>query len=325
MRKAKIAAIEYYLPSKIVDNSELAKQFSDWTEDKICKKTGIKQRHIASSNECASDLAYHAAVKLFETGVCAPIDIDYILLCTQSPDYFLPTTACILQDRLGISKKAGALDFNLGCSGYVYGLSLAKGLIETGQVDNVLLITSETYSKYMRDDDVSTRTIFGDGAAATFIQLDNSNMADSGLDYFTFGTDGSGKDNLIVREGASRTPSDNIKNLFMNGPEIFSFTIKNIPKTLKIFLDKANLNIDDIDHFIFHQANEFILTHLRDKASIPQEKFYINLENSGNTVSSSIPVALKDALLKKIVHPGDKIVLVGFGVGYSWAVCMVSL
>lgn len=326
MRNAKIRCIEYYFPAEILSNEVLAKQFSGWTAEKIAKKTGIKQRHIVSDNECASDLAYQAANKLFQTRVCSPEDIEFILLCTQSPDYFLPTTACILQDRLRIPTTSGALDFNLGCSGYIYGLSLAKGLIETGQVNNVLLITTETYSKYLKADDISTRAIFGDAATATFVDLDTSNDEKTvKLGPFVFGTDGAGKDHLILREGASRLPSAHLNNLAMNGPEIFSFTIHAIPKAIKDLLSKALLQLTEVDYFIFHQANEFMLTHLRDKINIPSTKFYIDLENSGNTVSSSIPIALKDALSKKIIKVGDKIMMVGFGVGYSWAGCIMQI
>lgn len=322
MRQAKIQSIAYYFPDDILDNTILAKQFSQWTAEKITHKTGIKKRHIASCTECASDLAYHAACKLFETQVCHPEKIEFILLCTQSPDYFLPTTACILQDKLGIPTTAGALDFNLGCSGYIYGLSLAKGLIETGQVNNVLFITAETYSKYLRDDDASTRTIFGDAASATFISLEDSGV---GIDHFVFGTDGSGKDNLIVKAGASRSPSAHHKNLFMNGPEIFSFTLQTVPTAVNELLKRAKLSINDIDYFVFHQANAYMLDHLRDKISIPKNKFYNDLENTGNTVSSTIPIALKDALSKNLIKGGDKIMTLGFGVGYSWAGCLMQL
>jgi len=297
MRKAKIQSVAYYFPNDILDNEVLEKQFSNWSAEKIRNKTGIKQRYIVSKNEHASDLAYHAAMKLFETEECAPENIEFILLCTQSPDYFLPTTACILQDKLGIPTTAGALDFNLGCSGYIYGLSLAKGLIETGQVNNVLLITAETYSKYLKDDDFVTRTIFGDAAAATYVTLNaNNDCPDIELGPFVFGTDGSGKENLIVQEGASRSSSAYSKYLFMNGPEIFSFTVKSVPKAVENLLSKTKLHINDIDYFIFHQANEYMLTHLRDKINIPKNKFHIDMENSGNTVSSTIPIAFKDVL-----------------------------
>lgn len=320
---AYIKAIEYYLPKGILDNQKLASQFPQWTAEKIKKKTGISQRHIAGNNECASDLAYEAALKLFNSGICSPEDIDYILLCTQSPDYFLPTTACILQNRLNIPTTAGALDFNLGCSGYIYGLSLAKGLIETSQANNVLLITAETYTKYLGNDDVATRTIFGDAAAATLLSAKNNDTPLIGT--FIFGSDGSGAENLIVTNGALRNPSAKERKLTMNGPDVFSFTIKTVPKAVNALLDSTEKGILEVDYFIFHQANEYMLKHLRDKIEIPQEKFYIDLDKTGNTVSSTIPIAIKNALSKKIINPGDKVALVGFGVGYSWGGCIIRI
>lgn len=321
---AEIKAIEYYLPKKILGNKELSLKFPEWTESKIKSKTGIEQRHIASNDECASDLAYHAALNLFESGHCTPKDIDYILLCTQSPDYFLPTTACILQDRLDIPKSAGCLDYNLGCSGYIYGLSLAKGLIETQQASNVLLITAETYSKYIDINDVATRTIFGDAAAASLISTADINDSLS-IGPFVFGTDGSGANNLIVHNGGMRNPAPEEKILKMNGPDIFSFTIKSVPNALNKLLEKSSLLLTDIDYFIFHQANEFMLNHLRDKINIPESKFYVNLSQTGNTVSSTIPIALKEARKSNMINQGERIALVGFGVGYSWGACIIKL
>ncbi len=167
--KAAIRAIEYYLPEKAVTTEQLSAEFPEWSVQKIDEKTGIQVRRIAGEDECSSDLGVAAAQKLFESGACAAHDIDYVLFCTQSPDYFLPTTACLIQDRLGIPTSAGALDFNLGCSGFVYGLGLAQGLIESGQAANVLLLTAETYSKFIHPRDRSVRTIFGDAAAATLV------------------------------------------------------------------------------------------------------------------------------------------------------------
>ncbi len=322
MINAAIKAIEYYYPEQVLKNEELADQFEGWTAEKITKKTGISQRHIASATECASDLAYQAASKLFKSGACAPNDIDFILLCTQSPDYFLPTTACILQDKLGIPTHCGALDFNLGCSGYIYGLSLAKGLIETQQAKNVLLVTAETYSKYIAEDDVSTRTIFGDAAAATLVSATQSETPM--LSSFVYGTDGSGAENLIVKNGAHREPNSDAKRIFMNGPEIFAFTLKSVPAAIDALLTKEQIEMDNIDYFVFHQANEFMLSHLRKKIGIPADKFYMDMSDCGNTVSSTIPIALKNALTNKTIQPGDRVALVGFGVGYSSGACLVS-
>jgi len=310
---AVIKAIEYYLPERILTNEQLALDFPDWSAEKILAKTGISQRHIADVNERASDLAYKAAQKLFASGACNPDDIDFLLLCTQCPDYPLPTTACILQDRLGLPTSCGALDFNLGCSGYIYGLSLAKGLIESGQAKNVLLITAETYSKYINHDDKGTRTIFGDGAAATLVYGVNSDYPL--IHPVVLGTDGKGVDNLIVRNNV----------LYMNGPEIFTFTLKCVPQVVAKLLDGANKQVADIDLFIFHQANKYMLDHLRKKINIPEEKFYIYMENVGNTVSATIPIALKHALIDGKIKSGNLVMLVGFGVGYSWGGTIVRV
>ena len=283
-------------------------------------------------------MAFAAASKLFESGVCEPRDIDFLLLCTQSPDYFLPTTACILQHRLGIPTHSGALDFNLGCSGYIYGLGLAKGLIETGQARKVLLLTAETYSKYIHPNDKSVRTLFGDAAAATLIVGEEHPESDDDcIGPFLYGTDGSGHGNLIVPTGGMKKAkvanpeltedaSGNqrtINNLFMNGPEVFTFTLREVPKAVNQLLQKSGYGLDQIDLFVFHQANAFMLEHLRKKAKIPEEKFYVAMHHCGNTVSSTVPIALKHALQEGKIKAGDKIMLVGFGVGYSWGATLI--
>src|SRR3974390_2465738 len=183
-----ISAIEYFLPEKTVSTADLSAEFPDWSVEKIDSKTGIRDRHVVAADECSSDLAFAAAQELFQSGACRPEQMDFVLLCTQSPDYFLPTTACLLQDRLGIPTTAGALDFNLGCSGYVYGLGLAEGLISTGQASSVLLITAETYSKFIHPKDKSVRTIFGDAAAVTLLKAADSQTPSLGP--FVYGTDG---------------------------------------------------------------------------------------------------------------------------------------
>jgi len=335
---AVIQAIEYYLPEKVVSNQDLAAEFPDWPVEKIQGKTGIHERHIASTQETSSDLAFQAAQKLFASGACSPAEVDYLLLCTQSPDYFLPTTACILQDRLGISTHAGALDFNLGCSGFVYGLGLAQGLIQTGQASTVLLIMAETYSKFIHPRDKSVRTLFGDAAAATLLKA-SSDEAVPRTGAYIFGTDGKGGPNLIVPAGGMRQPAspdtahvvsdDNgnqrsLDNLYMNGPEIFNFTLKAIPDCVARLLARTQLTLPDIDMFVFHQANQYMLEHLRKKLRIPDEKFLINLSACGNTVSSTIPIALKDAWEQKRLRNGYKAMLVGFGVGYSWGATLVE-
>jgi 3-oxoacyl-[acyl-carrier-protein] synthase-3 len=330
-----ITAIQHHLPVQKVYTSDLAREFPAWSAEKIDAKTGIRCRSIAAPGECASDLAVCACKSLFDSGACQPADIDYLLLCTQSPDYFLPTTACLLQDRLGIPTSAGALDFNLGCSGYIYGLGLAEGLISSGQASKVLLVTAETYSKFMNPRDKSVRTIFGDAAAATLITARASETPLFGP--FVYGTDGSGAENLIVPAGGTRKPrstepkavkdqSGNIRtadDLYMNGGEIFTFTIDVVPKCVERLLAKAGVALADIDLFVFHQANKYMLEHLRKRIKIPPERFLVAMADCGNTVSSTIPIALECAQAQGLLKEGAKLMLVGFGVGYSWGATIV--
>jgi 3-oxoacyl-[acyl-carrier-protein] synthase-3 len=333
---AHIHSISYYLPERQLTNKDLNEEFPEWDIEKISSKTGINVRHISAVDEFASDMAFKAATKLFEENDIDKTKIDFLLLCTQSPDYFLPTTACILQNRLGLKTTTGALDFNLGCSGFVYGLSLAKGLIAGGMASNVLLITSETYSKHIHSKDKSNKTIFGDAAAATLVTKEKGFCE---IEEFVFGTDGSGAENLIVKEGGLRYPSSpnitdvideygnthNSKNLYMNGPEIFNFTGEFVPKLTNAILEKSNLDMEDVDLFIFHQANKYMLNYLRKKIKIPKEKFFISMEHCGNTVSSTIPIAMKDAFDKNELQQVKNMVIEGFGVGYSWAACNLKM
>jgi 3-oxoacyl-[acyl-carrier-protein] synthase-3 len=328
MNQAYIVDIAYYLPSNELSNKELETMFPEWSMDKIEQKTGIKNRHIASKDEFASDLAVKAAERLFENKLINKDGIDFILYCTQSPDYFLPTTACILQERLGLSTKCGALDYNLGCSGYVYGLALSKGLILSGVAKSVLLITSETYSKYININDKVNRTIFGDAASATLVSTEG--IAEI-LD-FELGTDGSGAQNLIVKNGASRFSNiihaemgevEHLEcSLYMNGPEIFSFTAESVPILIKESLNKNNLKESDINMFIFHQANKFMLEFLKKLTNISDENFFTYYENIGNTVSSTIPIALSEARKQNKLY--GNVLIAGFGVGYSWGATILK-
>lgn len=327
MKKVYLKAVSYYLPKLLLTNEDLVKKFPEWTVEKVASKIGINERHIVTESETASDLATLAAEKLFDEYSIDKSTIDFVLLCTQSPDYFLPTSACLIQSRLGLSTSCGALDFNLGCSGYVYGLSLAKGLIAASIAKNVLLLTAETYSKYLHPEDKGNRTIFGDGASASLISSDG--FAEIG--NFCLGTDGRGAENLIVKSGGLRFPNrlndlsfDESENpisgdyLYMNGSEIFNFTLEAVPILVNETLDKNTLNKEDIDLFVFHQANKYMMNFLRKKIKIDEEKFYYYIENVGNTVSSTIPIALKEAMRDDRIIDNNKVLIAGFGVGYSW-------
>jgi 3-oxoacyl-[acyl-carrier-protein] synthase-3 len=324
--KVYIKASSYYLPSELLSNEDLVKEFPEWSVDKIAGKIGISLRHVSALDETAGDMAGQAARLLFDEYSIQPSTIDFILLCTQSPDYFLPTTACVLQDRLGMPVTTGALDFNLGCSGFVYGLALAKGLIAGGIAKNILLITAETYTKHLHLKDKSNRTIFGDAAAATLISTDGF----AEIQNFSLGTNGKGAKNLIRKTGGLRYPGklndlrfDENNNpissdyLFMNGSEIFDFTLETVPILVQDTLSKNGLDQKQIDLYIFHQANKHMLNFLRKKIKIEEDRFYYFLEKVGNTVSSTIPIALKEAQVEKKLK--GNVLLAGFGVGYSWA------
>ncbi len=322
--KAILKAIAYELPETVEDNESLVRQMDlDWSAQEIFDKTGIRQRHVAAPGECASDLAARAAERLLRQTPELRSQVDFLLFCSQSPDYALPATACLLQQRLGLSTAVGALDISQGCSGFLYGLSVARGLIESETARNVLLLTAETYSKYLDPEDRTTRPIFGDGAAAVWIS--GTAAADTMLGPFVLGTDGAGAANLIVRNSAQRREEGASSRLFMDGPEIFQFTLKVVPKTVKQLLEKSGQTIDQIDYFIFHQANAFMLEHLRKKLRIPADKFCLDLADTGNTVSASIPIALARALERGTLKSGMRAMLVGFGVGYSWGACLIRI
>ena len=327
MNHAFIKAISYYLPTKVVSNEDLIKDFPEWSVEKVADKVGVHQRHLAEMNETAGDLAEQAALRLFSEYHIKPEEIDFLMLCTQSPDYFLPSTACVLQNRLGIPTSAGAFDYNLGCSGCIYGLAVAKGLIVSGIAKKVLLLTAETYNKYLHPNDKSNRSIFGDGAAACLISTDG--FAEIG--DFVLGTDGSGAENLIIKTGAARQKQatgnqdedseGHIRRddyLYMNGGAIFNFTLDAVPAMMNQLFDKSGLTKEDIDYFVFHQANKFMLNTIRKVCFIPKDKFYIDLTKVGNTVSSTILIGLKECLDNGTIQSGMKVMCCGFGVGLSW-------
>jgi 3-oxoacyl-[acyl-carrier-protein] synthase-3 len=324
---AAIGPIAVHLPARIETNDWLRAQFPSWDMELIYSKTGIAQRHIAAEGECSSDLGVAAAEKLFEQFGIDRSSIDFLLFCTQTPDYPLPTTACLMQHRLGLRVTSGALDFNLGCSGFVYGLSLADGLIRTGTCRRVLLITAETYSKYIDPTDRSLRTIFGDGAAATLIEP----CREPSLAAFAFGTDGSGADTLMVTRGGCRPPEQAHKPrkrqrwpspLYMDGPSLVEFTVENIPKLVEEVLRRGQVRREQIDYFLMHQATLLMLQRLRQQLGLDDRTLPMVMEQCGNTVSSTIPIVI-DALRRDgRLRPGIRSMLAGFGVGLSMAGCL---
>lgn len=325
--KAYITGLACYLPDIVEEN----------TNARLRKKTGIERRRICPPEMTASDLACKAAEKLFSEGIDRNI-IDYVILCTQSPDYFLPTTACIIQQRLNLAKNCGAFDYNLGCSGYIYGLGIAKGLIESGQAGNILLLTSETYSKYINPRDNATKPLFGDGASATLVSAFECEC--DGIYGNVYGTDGGGAESLIVPSGGMRNPfRDNDiqeytdafgnfrtnRDLYMNGAEIMNFALDVVPDTLEKILSQSSLSRNDIDYYVFHQANKMMLDYLREKCALQDMPYWNDVTNYGNTVSSSIPLALSDMMSLEGNLRMKRVMIIGFGVGLSWGGCVIDL
>ncbi len=327
MRHAEVGPIAVHLPELAEDNDRLGAEFPKWDMELIYAKTGIRNRHVAAPGECSSDLGVAAAEKLFKRHQIDRRSIDFLLFCTQTPDYPLPTTACLVQERLGLPTSVGALDYNLGCSGFVYGLALADGLIRSGSAQRILLITAEPYSKYIHPTDRSLRTIFGDAAAATLVEASD----EPSLGSFVFGTDGSGADNLMVTEGGMRPEQSALKprkrkrwpsSLYMDGPALVQFTLDVVPPMLNQVLAGAGLARDDVDLFLMHQATSFMLDHLRNRLELDAEQVPLALEQYGNTVSSTIPILIHDLRKSARLRPGKRSLLLSYGVGLSWAGCL---
>ncbi|MEI8121627.1 MAG: ketoacyl-ACP synthase III [bacterium] len=333
---AHIIGLQTHLPAGVVTNDDLGRENPDWDMTRLSAKTGIRQRHVAAAGETALDLAGEACQKLLARGLVDPACIDYLIVCSQSPDYFLPSGACLLQNRLKLKKSIGAFDFNLGCSGYIYGLQLATALIESGHAGCVLLVTADTYTRFIHPRDRMLRILFGDGASATLV---GASAGPGAITAFVVGTDGAGANNLMVPAGGLRLPHSeetarettdvyggtrSKNHLFMDGGAIFTFAIRTVPPLLSQILEKAGVSKEQIDWFVLHQANEYMLDELVKRASLPADKVLRRYADVGNTVSSSIPMALEPALEEGRILPGHKLLLAGFGVGYSWGGCLLT-
>lgn len=333
-RHSRIHSIAHIFPEQELDNTALAALFPEWPEEKILSKTGIRTRYICREDETALDLGVAAAQRLFTEQSIPPQNVDALLFCTELPDYVLPPNACLAQGELGLRSNILATDYSLGCSGYVYGLSLAHGLIASGQADRVLLITAETYSKVLAPHDKGVRTLFGDAASATLVERSET----AGIGEFAWYSDGRNARSLIVpQSGAARNKAPNkdiavdadtgrsAMDLYMDGPAIFQFTLDCVPSLLNRCLDKNGMSLDDVDMVLLHQANMFMLRHLAMKCRIPADKMLVDMEDGGNTVSNTIPVALSRKIAKGGRRPGQKVLLAGFGVGLSAAATIITL
>lgn len=322
-----LGPISVHLPERVETNEQLQEQFPNWDLPLIEEKTGIRQRHIAGESETSSDLAVQASQKLFAEHGIDPGSIDFLLFCTQTPDYPLPTTSCLIQDRLSLSTNCGALDFNLGCSGYVYGLAMADGLIQSGVAKRILFLTAETYTKYIDEYDRSLRTIFGDAAAATLITAEDT----PSLWGFKFGSDGSGGDMLLVGDGGARLEADAIRprhrkrwksRLYMDGPSLINFTVDAVPRMIDEILQENDLSDSDISMYLMHQATWKMLDQLRQRMDLEEQRLPIELAEIGNTVSCTLPILIDQLRKAGRLDQESVNMLVGFGVGLSWAGCL---
>lgn len=317
----RIAGIVSASPEEIVTNDMFVERFGEDAVEDIARMTGVRERHISQRGHTTADLCEHASSRLLDIVGWEKDSIDALIFVSQTPDHKLPATACILQHRLGLSTRTAAFDVNQGCSGYVYGLWLAYSLISSG-LERVLLLAGDTISHFVDPEDRGTALLFGDAGSATAVQKN----VDASPSTFLLGSDGRGAKNLIVATGA-RTSFDAAAKLphqlYMNGSEVFTFTLRSVPSLIKDTLAATERSIEDVDYFLLHQANEFMLKTIAKKSDIDLAKMPINISSYGNTSSASIPLLLTTE--SAVVSPKRALtlMLVGFGVGYSWASCLL--
>ncbi len=330
--KAFIKDVSIFLPSKILNNEEFRQFNEKWTPDKIYSKIGVKSRHIIDNNETSLSIALQACKKLLDKNKDIADSIDYILYTTLNHEHFMLISSAIIQNRLNLRKQCCAIDMKLTCTGYLQALSIAKSLVVSNQASNVMLVTADTYSKVIAQDDIGTRSVFGDAATATLI----SNKGTAEILDFSFGTNGIGSENHIARTHclSEAFPDEhlsdldngkkfNLNNFYMVGGEIFEFVAKEIPLFYNTILSINKLQKKDISLNVFHQANSYMLSYLRKKIGIPENRFYIDMEEVGNTSTSSIPIVLNN-IFKKGLYNGN-ILLCSFGGGYTWGGNVIKL
>lgn len=318
--------VSYLLAPNKVSNEDLAKRFPKYTPEQIFKNTGIHTRYAVDEGTLSSDFGTACGEKFFQEFPVKKEDIDFLIFCTEEPDYTAPAASCIVQHKLGLPTSIGTFDSAFGCSGYTYGLSMAKALVESGMAKNVLFITTEMPLQAISIWDDVLHLLFSDASSISFI---STRIVGQKIQNFIFGTDGSGEKSLrsisssYKKERLNLDEIDKIHlrsgRLEMDGEAIFRFTLREIPSHIEKIILNNKLSLEDIDLFIFHQASQVILKSLKRKLNIPDEKFFTNLADVGNTVSASIPIALVEAEKQKKIKPGMKILIAGFGIGYSWS------
>lgn len=325
-----ISAVSFHLPEGRLTHEELSERYGADQMKRVADLTGIRERRVVTNDECASDLAFKAAEDLIARNSIDRSTIDLVIFATQTPDYLLPTTACILQDRLKLPKTAAAFDINLGCSQYLYSLGVAHGMVAGGTAKRALVMTGDTVSRILNPKDRAVVPLFGDAGTATIVE---AREGSGGFLGFDFGTDGSGHKALIWPTSGLRVPrtpetaveqtdksgsTRSQNDMFMDGQAIYVFTLRTVSETVKRVLAKTQLTTDDIDLFVFHQASKMIVDSAARKLGLPAEKLHMRLSDVGNSGGSTVAIALADALEKGRVKPGMKIVLTAFGVGLSW-------
>jgi 3-oxoacyl-[acyl-carrier-protein] synthase III len=321
LSQVRLAGLTVAVPEGLRDWHEQAAQFGAESAEKTAKLTGVFHRRTAAPEVCASDLCHLAAEQLLDTLGWERDTIDAIVFVSQTPDYPLPATACTLQSRLGLPTSTAAFDVNLGCSGYPYGLWIAGRMIGATGFRRVLLLAGDTISHLTSPDDPATAGLFGDAGTATALEFDPL----VGDIHVLLGTDGSGESSLCVQAGGARHPgpgtqaiADPSRYLHMEGADVFAFTLRVVPPLVTQLLESAGWTLDEVDHVVMHQANAFLLQHLARRLKIPAEKLVVALDGYGNTSCASIPLALADALADQLATEPQRLLLIGFGVGWSW-------
>nr|WP_312983197.1 beta-ketoacyl-ACP synthase III [Clostridioides sp.] len=322
--KSGILGVGSYLPEKIVDNFYF-ESIMDTSNEWITSRTGIKERRVASDDEATSDLAVKASQKALECANLHPEDIDLIILATLTPDMLLPSTACIVQDRIG-AINAAAFDVSAACTGFVYALTIAKQFVENDTYNNVLVIGSETSSRVLNYNDRTTSVLFGDGAGAAVI----GRVEVGGILSTYMGADGKGRDYLKIPAGGSRIKAshDSVENdmhtIHMAGSDVFKFAVRKMAETSQIAIEKANLDAKDIDLYVPHQANVRIIEASAKRLGLNMNSVFVNLNKYGNMSAASIPVALDEVYREGKIKKGEKIVVVGFGGGLTWGSSVIE-
>lgn len=324
-RAVGILGIGHYVPEKIVTNFDLEK-IVDTSDEWITERTGIKQRHIAAPGQATSDMSVIAAQRALADAGVAPEELDLVILATASPDHAFPSTACLVQDRIG-AKNAAAFDLSAGCSGFVYSLGVASQMIKSGLYNKILIIGAETLSSIINWQDRNTCVLFGDGAGAAIVGEAEEGYGVLGIDL---GADGSGGKYLFQPAGGSRKPAseETVANhehtIHMNGPEVFKFAIQIMGKTAKRALANAGMKPEELDLLVPHQANLRIITSAAKRLKMPMEKVWVNVNKYANTSAASIPIALCEAQSAGALKKGDNVLLAGFGAGLTWAAIVLK-